>query len=958
MQLNPGMKLHGFTLKRSRYITEQEATLYEFVHDKTGAELCYMDSDIDNKLFYVAFKTIPFDNTGVFHILEHSVLCGSDLYPVREPFVELLKSSMQTFLNAMTFPDKTVYPCSSRNEKDFLNLTKVYLDAVFAPRCIIDENIFLQEGWHCESDETGDRFKGVVFNEMKGAMSGADSITERSLGHLLFPDTCYGYNSGGDPKSIPDLTYDSFKKAYAKFYHPSNCKLYLDGNIPIEKTLALINSYLCKFNKLDSLPDIEFQIPVNKSEEVFYAINSDEDESGKSFFTLARIFTNWDEKEKTAAMILLIEALTDSNSSPLKKAILDKELGEDIEVNLETGTAQSILSITVRNTDKEKEEAILEAWEEGVLQLIHDGIDRKEIEAGISAFEYRLREPSEPRGLYRGITALDSWLYGGDPALYLGYEELLQELQKRLDNNGFDELLYELLPTAKGMSKLWTLPSKSKSNDDLQEENRRIAEFVKLESKEENQLRRNKNFALETWQNTPDTMEQLQTLPALSLQDIPCDLCRFPTETRQENQYAVISHKTITNGIVYANYYFKLTDIPVDKLAYLNFLASLLIEIPTSLHPDIRELQRQIKLLTGNIDFSIRTESKEFDADRCTPFFVAKISTVPRNIDKAVALLTDILLRSDLSDKEIIHRVLLQEKEAVRQHIIMRGESAGITEALSSCTARYAVSAQYSGYGYYQFLCAFSDSFDRMLPQFCELVSYIQKNTFTISRVILSLTASDIPSSERFLCGFKVGNEIPDSIYPTIPPRRNTGIKLPLPIGFAASAWYNDRGKNMKTGSLSVAAKILSLNTLWNKIRVNGGAYGAGFSSRRDNCFVCYSFRDPTPLKSLGIFREMGNELIKWCDGPETLDKYIISTVSEMEPLISTSAMAELEDSRFICGYTHKMRTEFRQQLLTCDKNAIRGWAEIFDRFSHEMSTCLVGGEMLINEPGRYILDL
>lgn len=958
MELKEGKEVFGFKVKRARFIPEQESTLFELEHIKTGAELCYMDSKLENKLFFASFKTTPFDNTGVFHILEHSVLCGSELYPVREPFVELLKSSMQTFLNALTFSDKTVYPCSSRNDRDFLNLTKVYLDAVFAPRCIKDENIFFQEGWHWETDGEDQRFKGVVYNEMKGAMAGPDSILERGVMHLLFPDSCYHYNSGGEPKNIPDLSYDTFVTSYKKFYHPSNCRLYLDGSIPLEETLSLIDSYLSRFERLLSLPEIKLQTPVSGREELHYAINEEEEEEGHSFFTMARIFDGWEAKEKTAALMLLIEVLTDSNSSPLKKAVLDAGLGEDVEVDLETGLAQSYITITVRNTDKDNENKIIETWDNAVRKLMREGIEKDELEAGLASLEYRFREPTEPRGLYRGISMLDSWLYGGDPAMYLTYEELLESLRKRLEENGFTDLLEELLSTAPGMNRMWLLPSREKAAEDIKEENDRLALLAQSETETEKAERLEKNKRLFQWQNTPDTPMQINSLPQLTLQDIPAELYLFPTEKTAFNGKPVLVHKTDTSGIVYVNYYFRLTDIPVEQLPRLNFLSSLLTEIPTREHPDIRELQRQIKLLTGNVSFLLRTESKDDDPVHCTQYFIARFSTMPRNVEKAAELIRDILLTSDLDDKESIWQVLLQEKESVRQNLIMRGDSAAVTQALSSCTARNAVSSVYTGYKYLRYLKGFAEDFDTEYALFRETCERAQKESFTQERVLLSLTAKEIPEPSLFLVGYPAGTVNPERLIPVIPEPQRIGVKLPAPIGFSAAAWNSGNMRPASSGSLSVAAKVLSLNTLWNRIRVKGGAYGAGFSARRDNCLICYSFRDPTPAASLQIYKELGREILQWCDSEETVDKYIISTISDMEPLIGTSALAGLEDSRYLCGYTHEMRIASRSEMLKTNKEELRKWAAVLEKYGQEMNTCLIGNEDLISEPGRRIMDL
>lgn len=958
MELTTGKTVCGFQIKRARFIPEQESTLYELEHVKTGAELCYMDSKLENKLFFAAFKTTPFDSTGVFHILEHSVLCGSELYPVREPFVELLKSSMQTFLNALTFSDKTVYPCSSRNDKDFLNLTKVYLDAVFAPRCVTDENVFLQEGWHWETDDEGQRFKGVVYNEMKGAMAGPDSILERGVMHLLFPDNCYHYNSGGEPKNIPDLTYETFVASYKRFYHPSNCRLYLDGAVPLEETLSLIDGYLSRFERLSSLPEIKRQKPVSDRKDLYYAINEEEEEEGRSFFTLARIFDGWEAKEKTAALMLLIEVLTDSNSSPLKKAILDAGLGEDVEVDLETGLAQSFLSITVRNTDKEKEDEIVEVWDNAVKKLMREGIDREELEAGLASLEYRFREPTEPRGLYRGISMLDSWLYGGDPAMYLTYEELLASLRRRLDNDGYAELLGELLSTAEGMNRMWVLPSREKTAQDMKEEEERLEKLAAAETEEEKRIRLEKNRRLFDWQNTPDTPEQLGTLPQLSLKDIPAELYRFPTEETEYNGQKVLLHRIDTSGIVYASYYFRLTDIPKDRLPCLNFLSCLLTELPTKQHPDIRELQRQIKLLTGNISFLIRTESKDDDPVRCTPYFIVRFSTVPRNMEKAAELIRDILLTSDYTDRESVRQVLLQEKEDVRQNLIMRGDHAAITAALSSSTGRNAVTATYTGYNYLLYLKKFANDFEEEYRVFCEATAKAQAETFTLERMLLSLTAKDIPDPALYINGYDRGQANPAHMSPELPKPEKTGVKLPAPIGFSGAGWYYGQERSVSSGSLSVAAKILSLNTLWNRVRVKGGAYGAGFSARRDNCLVCYSFRDPMPAATLSIYKELGRELLEWCKGEEKIDKYIISTISDLEPLLGTSALAGLEDSRYLSSYTHEMRVAARCEMLGTDKRELEKLAGLFEKFACGMNTCLIGSEHLINEPGRKLSEL
>ena len=402
MNLTTGTKLHGFTVDRTRYVEELNATLVEMSHDKTGAALCWMDNGEDNKLFCIGFKTLPEDSTGVFHILEHSVLCGSEKYPVREPFVELLKSSMNTFLNAMTFPDKTIYPVSSRNEKDFLNLTSVYLDAVFAPRLLDDPNVFYQEGWHTELNDGVPSYKGVVFNEMKGAMSGVDDIVDQAMNGLLFPSNCYRFNSGGAPEVIPDLTYEHYVASYKRYYHPSNSRIFLDGSVPLDATLDMIDGYLSKYERSDEKHEIPMQQPV-----------SAEGTCGHSSQILKRLTTGkligtWEDKNKLMAAEVLCDLLADSNESPLKRAILSAGLGEDMRLSVMDGIAQPYLLLQVRNTSEEKIDAIRTVVRETVSSMVEQGIDRAALEASVNRYAFRVRQEREPQGLLHAINSLSS----------------------------------------------------------------------------------------------------------------------------------------------------------------------------------------------------------------------------------------------------------------------------------------------------------------------------------------------------------------------------------------------------------------------------------------------------------------------------------------------------------------------------------------------------------------------
>ncbi|MCM1544105.1 MAG: insulinase family protein, partial [Ruminococcus sp.] len=452
MNMTKGTKLCGFTVERVREVKELSGELVEMIHDKTGAQLCWMNNGIENKVFCVGFKTIPQDSTGVFHILEHSVLCGSEKYPVKEPFVDLLKSSMNTFLNAMTYPDKTVYPVASRNEQDFLNLTSVYLDAVFAPALTTNPNVFYQEGIHTELNDGKPSYKGVVFNEMKGALSSVNDKIEYDMNKLIFPDNCYRFNSGGDPAVIPDLTYEHYAETYRKFYHPSNSRFFLDGDIPLEATLSMINSYLERYEKKEIEFDVEMQTPVSNEGTSYYEIDSEEGIDGRDILALGKIVGTWKEKTKLTAAKVLCDVLADSNESPLKRAILSENLADDVEMGVMDSITQPYLITIIRNTDDSQSEKIRDIIRNTVSALVNDGISKEALHASINRLSFSIKQISEPQGLYRALSSYNSWLYGGDPLDYLVFDEMIAELRQMVDNGGFEKLPSELMLDENGTS--------------------------------------------------------------------------------------------------------------------------------------------------------------------------------------------------------------------------------------------------------------------------------------------------------------------------------------------------------------------------------------------------------------------------------------------------------------------------------------------------------------------------
>ena len=574
--------LHGFVVERVRTSEELKGTLYEMRHLKSGALLAWLDNNEDNKLFSVAFKTLPWDDTGVFHILEHSVLAGSEGYPVKEPFLDLLKSSMNTFLNAMTFPDKTMYPVSSRNEQDFINLMRVYLDAVFRPLIYKNESIFRQEGWHFELDGEKPSFNGVVFNEMKGALASVDGKIEDELMKALYPNSVYGFESGGDPKAIPTLTYENFLRAHREFYAPSNARIYLDGAVELEKVLKIIDEeYLSNFDYIEQNHDIVMQPPVDSKElSAFYEIGKEEDESDKAQLVFGKVFASWEERKRIMAYSLISSYLAGSNEAPLKRAILEKELAQNVEFSVLDGIAQPLYSIHFRNIKAENKEKIKEVYDSVLNKILENGIDKEELTACLNQFEFSLREAEEPKGLTRNIYALNSWLYGGDMLMYLENNAVLRELREAIDTDYYKDIIAEFLDS-KGRISLVMLPSKTMGDEEKAAEELRAKEQYSALSEEEKAESKRVYERMREWQDAPDTPEASATLPVLSVSDVSKEPRWLDTEFEQKNNTRFLYHELSANGIVHVKLYFSVSDEEVENIPKLSLLTDLLGVLPT-----------------------------------------------------------------------------------------------------------------------------------------------------------------------------------------------------------------------------------------------------------------------------------------------------------------------------------------------------------------------------------------
>ncbi|MDD6052074.1 MAG: insulinase family protein [Clostridiales bacterium] len=939
MSLHAGEHLHGFTVDRVRQVAELSASLVEMSHDKTGAKLVWVDNGETNKLFSIAFKTLPEDSTGVFHILEHSLLCGSDKFPVKEPFVELLKSSMNTFLNAMTFPDKTMYPVSSRNEQDFMNLTEVYLDAVFAPAILHNRNIFYQEGWHIELDspDSTPTYKGVVFNEMKGALSSVGGVIEQGMRGAMFPDTCYGFNSGGDPRVIPTLTYEQFLNMYRRYYHPSNSLIWLDGAVPLDRVLTLIDGYLSRFERSEERHDIALQTPVTCERTQFYEVSAADGTQNKAMLSLGKIVGTWQDVHRTYAVDILSDALTGSNEAPLKRALLSSGLCQDMDMTGIGDSAQSVMVLTVKNIDPENAPAIRALIRKICAELCEKGIGKDELLASINRYEFRLREPSEPAGLMRNIMALNTWLYGGDPLTALIYDDAFLELRAMAENGGFEQLLHELLVDEDGLLVMHTLPSTTLGEEMRAEEAARLSEISARWTAQEKAAILEMNEQLHAWQQTPDTPEQLRTLPMLDIREVSPDPALLHTEEATVGGVTVLTHRAATNGIVHLNLYFNLSDCTLEELCVLNMLSRLLGVLPTAKY-SAPALQKAVKTHLGRLSFSLEAKEKLGCTQRCTPVLRVNCSVMATQLELARELICEILTATDFTDTARIREIALQVDEQTKQMCIMAGHVLAMTAAQAHYSAACAVNEVLRGYTGVQWLHNLVAHFDEQIGAHVALLRDKLAKAACRARLTLSVTANVDTDVSALLAALPMGEACaPDAAYAIQLPLK-LGIRIPAQIGYGV---LSSDLEGEWDGSALVAANILSLSYLWNVIRVQGGAYGCGFNIGRKMA-VAYSYRDPTPGRSLDMYRGAASFLREFVQSGEPIGKFIISTIAATEPLLPARDEGARADGDWFSGRTEEMQRRDRAAILATDAQKLLRWCQLLEHMAQSGAVCVV----------------
>lgn len=943
----------GFEEIRIIPLEELGGVLHQYEHEKTGAQLCWLDRPEENKTFAIAFRTIPEDDTGVFHILEHSVLCGSDKYPVKEPFVELLKNSLNTFLNAFTFPDKTMYPVCSRNQEDFQNLISVYLDAVFHPLIYSKPEIFRQEGWHYEV-ENGLSYKGVVFNEMKGAMASADSLMEAECDRRMFPDNCYRHNSGGDPVHIPELTYENFLAAHRKYYHPSNALIFLDGDLNLEPVLALLDQVLSPYTREKALPEISFQQPVNGGRGVeSYELSPSEPLEGRCRLGLAFGACTFRDRETQTAVYALSDVLCGDNQAPLKRCLLEKGLAKDVTLTLIDGVQQPWVLLEARDLEEDKEEEVEQTLLGQVRRLAQEGLDHKRLEATLDNMEFQARQRDYgqmPQGLMLGIQVMESWLYGGDPQANLEVGSLYETLRKKLDQGYFEKLLGTLLLENPHTCRVLLKPSHTLGKERETRETQRLEQAAAQWTAEERQMLLEQQKKIETWQQTPDTEEALATLPRIRLDQIEKEPKELPMETCQVGGIPVLVHRVATGGIVHLNLYFALDDLSPEDLPEVSFLSKVLTHVPTKNH-SLEDLQREIRSRMGSLSFSVEAYATRGAVDRCRVFLVAQCSLLEQKQREALELLEEILTQSCLEQGETVYPFLCQRRAMLVEMAAQNGHHTAMSRVAARSVSEGMVQEMTGGVSFLVWLRDLEQHFQEKYPTLGAKLLSLAETLFVQSRLTLSATCEDQGPAEQAASQMAC---LPQGSFVLLErcrfqpwEQKREGVIIPGDVSYAAQGGVFPVSSK---GAAKVMSHVLSLEHLWNRVRVQGGAYGTGMLVRDSGFGGFYSYRDPTAARTIGCFEESAGYL-RGLDGQDMTGR-IIGTVAESEPVLTARMMGRAADGLYWRGITQEDRCRQRREILETTGQDLVSLADCLEKFQKTASLCVVGSRSQIEQCG------
>lgn len=951
---------YGFKLIEERNVPEIQSIARIFYHEKSGAKLLQLENDDDNKVFSIGFRTPPSDSTGVPHIVEHCVLSGSRKYTTKEPFMDMAKGSLQTFMNAITFSDKTLYPIASRNEKDFFNLMDVYLDAVFYPKIYEKPEIFMQEGWHHEIFDENEpiRYKGVVYNEMLGAYSSPERILSDNISMSLFPDTCYKHSSGGNPEVIPELSYEEFLNFHRRYYHPSNCYIFLYGNGDLEKQLKHIDQhYLSNFDKKEIDSTIREQKPFISRNEVidYYPISKDEPEENRAYLSLNFVIGKSTEAKDYLMANILSQLLISSEAAPLKNALLEKGIGEDIFPIIVDGL-QLGFGVAVKNTSPEKKAEFEKVVLDTLNKVVKEGIDRQLIEASINVIEYDLREASNfpTKGIVYNMLSLDSWLYDGDPLAHIQYEGPLNEIRESIEEGYFEKFIEERIINNPHSSLVMIMPKKGLGEEKENKVREKLDKYKEALSKEEIQELIEKNNKLKTMQLTDDPPEAKATIPKLSISDVNPKAEAIPQEVIEEDGFTILNHDIFTSKIAYVDMYFDTSMVDESLIPYINLLSGILGKIDTK-KKSYADLSNEIYVSTGGISFSANAYVENNKDNVYHPKFIVRGKAVGKNISKMLELMAELITESKIEDEKRIKELLQQIKSRIEMAIFNNGHSVVMRRVGSyfSPSGRYVEKLQ--GLDFYWFLCQLLNNFDENKEEILYNLKKVYDTIFNINNLIISFTGDKddfkLAKDHMSIVTDRLSRDkLQAQEYYFKEEKLNEGILSSANVQYVSKG-YNFRklGYDYK-GSMLVLSTILSREYLHNKIRAQGGAYGAGISIDRTGHLITYSYRDPNLKETIEAYDSMGDYIRNLNLTKNDLTTFIIGTISRIDPATTPHMKGQIATSRFISNLTQEDIQRNRDEILSTRVKDIKNCIDILESSMKQNYICALGNENKIRE--------
>lgn len=997
--LVPGTTCHGFAVERCETVPELDSDAYVLRHTTSGARLLYLACDDENKAFAIGFKTPPADSTGVFHILEHSVLCGSAKFPVKEPFVDLIKSSMQTFLNAMTYPDKTIYPVATTNEQDLYNLMDVYLDAVFNPAIYTKPTIFEQEGWHYELDlpegavGEGDgspaslregtlRYNGVVFNEMKGALSDPMSVLDDAVNAALYPDTAYAHESGGDPRAIPALTYEQFLDTHARHYNPSNSYITLYGDLDVDRALAFLDErYLSQPSAASRRMDaavaagedpstlapnpLDVQAPVTCEYKRIEMATTPEN----ALVGLGLVLGSALDRKRTIAADILFEALLGSNEAPVKKAILAAGLGGNVVSYTAAESLQPYELIMLQNAQPGIARELRRVFQDACRDLCEHGVPRERLEAIISSNEYDLRQ--RDYGIADGVAiacdALSTWLYDDDAAtLALKYGPVYEELRGELDGSYFEDLLRELVLQNDHMALVELVPVDAAEGSEGAEAAELAAKRDAMTDAELADVVE-RTAALRAAQEAEDTPEAKATLPRLRVSDIGEARPEPPLVVDTTTPIPCLRHDIPTNRLAYAMQYFDLSCVAFEDLPYVTLLCRLLKQLPTREH-SAEELDNLLAGKLGYLSFTTEVMTQP-DVDGVRPYLLVSAGALSEKIDALASLPREVWSSTLLAnaDADRVRDVLTQIRIGLEQGFINNGHSAALGRAMSYSSPSAVVREQLSGVDFYLFLRDLLEHFDERVDGLRTKLAELAERIFVADGCMASFTGSDEDfdaywnaAGDLGLGAGAAGIAGNDALVVPTPRDRHEAFVIPSDICFAARACDPRRLGIDVTGAWAVAANALSYDYLWNEIRVKGGAYGCGFRAAGERQTAFYTYRDPAIDPSIERVARAGEWLGSFEPDEAAFEGFIVSCVSGMDAPVKPYALTKRRNTTYLAGLDPHAREERRAQMLAATPGELRSLGANVTRIAAVSPTCVFGGRDVIakSNAGFNVIDL